>query len=622
MHGCSHKKIQRADKGGEMQDTCNKIIVFTLVFIFAAVQFAHAADGRRKSFLSHGASVSAFAAGETVFSAYKDAAVIQYNPALMAYFQENVVNLARYNLYEGSGYNSGSLILNYIKNFQIGISVSNLSSGDTEIWRDIYNYEGKTSVNYWNYVLSGAGMIKSLGLSYGINVKYVYYDLYEKSDGAFAADLGLAKLLTGPEILGNISRIKLGLSAQNFVAGKLKLDQASDNIPAIYRLSSAFIFPVYYRFQSQDTVSVYADLRYEDDFVDLYAGLAYILADKYSVKAGYYPGHFTFGFGVDFYVFTVDYAADFSEVDMINRFGLSYRWGKGKKEAVSSEEGDLDQEAKEALNKEKLTLKEAEKRFNKAKKLYNKGEYLRATDMLSEIVVSYPNFESPLHFYTKMQEDMNKTATSGEELNFAKLTYAKGYGAYYKTEYNVSLTEWTKYVHFAGENEEISEYMDKINSALKMQELMRREAELDAEAGKMLNAGIEKFKVSKWIPCIKDMESLQKFVTANKFSKTLEYYNKGKEYINKSVNELAKSIKAEKEAAKSEEPEAEAVVEEKPEIDEAAADKKYTEGLILYAQGKYFEAERAWELVLRLNPNHQKAKIALTKLRSSGQLDE
>lgn len=608
-----------------MQNSYNKIIVFLLVFIFAAVQTGEAANGRRKHFLSHGPSVTAFAAGETVFSAYRDASVIQYNPSLMAYFGENVLNLARYNLYEDSGYNSGSIVLNYIKNFQIGFSVSNLSSGDLEIRDNIYSPKKTASVNTWNYVLSGAGMFKPWGLAYGVSIKYLYYDLYVKSGGTFAADLGLAKLLNGPELLGSVSRIKLGFSAQNIVAGNLKLDKEKDDIPSIYRLSSAFVLPVYYRFQSQDTVSVYADLKYEDDFLDIYTGLAYTLADKYSIKAGYYPEHFTFGFGIDFYSFTVDYAADFSELDMVNRFGLSYRWGSEKKETKENTEADdskdLDKEAKEALNKEKLSLKEAEKKFNQAKKLYNKGEYLRATDMLSVIVVSYPNFESPMHFYTKMWEDMNKIAESDDELNFAKRTYAKGYCAYYKTNYNEALTEWKKYIHFTGGSDEVNEYMEKINSALKMQELMKREAELDAKAEKMLSSGIEKYKSAKWVLCIKDMEALQKFVTNNKFSKTLEYYNKAKEYIDKAVNELAKSIKTEKKpTGKPDEPEA--VAEDKQEIDEVSADKKYNEGLILYAQGKYLEAERTWELTLRLNPNHQKAKIALSKLRSSGYLTE
>lgn len=585
--------------------------LFLISFFVFAASFSFADSGRRKHFLSHGPSVTAFAAGETVFSAYRDAAVMQYNPSLMAYFSQNIINFSRFNLYEDTGYNSGSFVLSYMKNLRIGVSVSNVSSGGFELRDDILSSARDASINYWNYVVSGAGMIKPLGLAYGINMKYVYYDLYEKSGGTFAADFGLAKIFGGPKILGNVSKIKLGLSGSNIVSGDLKLDEEKEDIPQIYRLSTAFVVPVYYRFQSQDTVSIFADIKYEDDFCDLYGGLAYTLADKYSVKAGYYPQHFTFGFGVDLYSFTVDYAADFSELDMVNRFGLSYKWGVKRT-------NELAKEAKAALDKERLTLKEAEERFNEAKKLYNKGRYLRATDMLSEIVVSYPNFESPLHFYRKISDNMLQTAEGASELDFSKLTYAKGYCAYYHTDFQTALNEWGKYVQFAGENEEIAEYADRINNAIKLEKLKQYEADTDAKAGKILKEGIAKFNEGQWVECIKTMENLQNFVSRNNFSKTIEYYSKAKEYIAKAVIELSKSIKAERKEIGAKEPEP--VKEEKSEIDTASADKKYNEGLILYAQGKYFEAERIWELTLRLNPAHQKAKIALSKLRESGRL--
>lgn len=53
------------------------------------------------------------------------------------------------------------------------------------------------------------------------------------------------------------------------------------------------------------------------------------------------------------------------------------------------------------------------------------------------------------------------------------------------------------------------------------------------------------------------------------------------------------------------------------EIDEKTADIKYREGLSLYANGKYTEAERMWELTLRLNPKHTRAVNALNRLRNN-----
>ena len=118
------------------------------------------------------------------------------------------------------------------------------------------------------------------------------------------------------------------------------------------------------------------------------------------------------------------------------------------------------------------------------------------------------------------------------------------------------------------------------------------------------------FKNKQWISCIKKMESLQSFVKNSKYTTSFNYYSSAKQYIDKSVEELSKTIKKQ--------PVKETVVEQEPKeevvIDEKLADAKYREGLILYARGKYFEAEKMFELTLRLNPNHQKAKKALSHL--------
>ena len=81
-----------------MQNTSNKITaLITLFAIVVNFQLAYGASGRRKHFLSHGPSVCAFGAGETVFAAYKDPAVIQYNSALLAYLGYNSFGLSRFN---------------------------------------------------------------------------------------------------------------------------------------------------------------------------------------------------------------------------------------------------------------------------------------------------------------------------------------------------------------------------------------------------------------------------------------------------------------------------------------------------------------------------------------------
>ncbi|MDR2251475.1 MAG: hypothetical protein LBD98_01365 [Endomicrobium sp.] len=293
----------------------------------------------------------------------------------------------------------------------------------------------------------------------------------------------------------------------------------------------------------------------------------------------------------------MDYAADFSEIDLINRLSVNYRWGYKKS-------SDFDGEAKLALDKENENIKRVKEKFKKAKRLYSKQEYFRASDILSDILTSYPNFESPKHFYKQIKSRMKKTAEQEDELDFDKIIYARSYVNYYNAKYKEALNDWKKYISFKGENEEIKEYSDKIDSEIKLAELEKRELELKLQAERLCEEGVKKYDEGKWVVCIKKMENLQKFVTKNNFSKSIEYCNKAKEYINKAVVELSKNVDNSK-----------VMTTESSDYDEIAANDKYIEGLVLYAQGKYYEAERAWELTLRLNPNHKKSKIALRKLK-------
>ncbi|MCA6079533.1 MAG: hypothetical protein LE169_01365 [Endomicrobium sp.] len=592
-----------------MQNLNSKIIavVLSLTLIIVNTRISYSEFGRRRHFLSHGSSVTSFGTGESVFSAYDDPASLQYNPSLMVFFPVNAVSFSRFNLFEGSSHNSISAVFGAEKKAFIGISASNLSSGNVELRKDIFsNPEKVNSVNTWDFVVAASCFINFLNVACGFSAKCLPRDLNFKN-GTYAIDGGLSKIID----FGNVLKVKLGISAQNFTVSRLNNgDGREDGIPIIYRLSFAFIFPVCNRFKSKDTINIYADLKREDGYTNFCGGLAYIIADKYTLCAGYYPEHFTFGIGISFYSFILNYAADFGNMGLINRFGLTYKWNFKKSDEFSDE---LSKEAYDALNKREMNFKNAEKKFVEAKRLYDNKEYLRATDMLSAIVMSCPDYELPRDLYEKIAKMMKETAYSTNESDFGKLTYAKAYVAYYDANYKEALNEWKKNIGFVGGTEEIKDYSKKIDTILKLEKLEEREKKLDMQAREMLKRGIEKYNLRKWLQCVKEMEELEKFVSSNNFSKTLEYCNKAREYIGKSVAELSKSLSVKNKTTS----QSEGQQEEKVEYDEASADKKYAEGLVLYAQGKYYEAERAWELTLRFNPRHHKANIALRKLKNS-----
>ncbi len=614
-----------------MQIISNKIVLILIISI-SIISNVYAA-GKRKNFLSHGPSVSAFAQGETALNSLEDPSIIYYNSSLLNYFDYNNIILSRYNLLDGTSYNSASINYRIFNNLSLGISAINLASGDIELRKDAYDVAKKATTNQWAYIVAVATKIKPIETAICINLKYIYQDLYVKDSGGFAIDVGLSRYFENVDIKYTQAKFGVGLSIQNILGTGIKLDKYNEDFQNIFKLSTLMEVPIVRRFNTKDTITLSVDIKNEDKNNEIYAGLEYKLMEKYAARVGYYPDHVTAGFGANIFAFTVNYSIDFNEVELIHRFSLSYRWGKRNKTKTAlveeeqqsflnrtlqkQEEGnrtELAEEAQTALNKEKMTQKEAEGLFKKAKDFYNKGQYLYSTDILQKVIIDYPFYSSPNFYYNKIKKLMKEKSKSKYDSNFSEYAYWSGYKNYYEGNYDECLKEWKKYLQFNSKNKEIKEYYDKVNKIVtdSIEEKNKKDFKFELES--MLKKGTMLYRNKQWVKCIKQMENVQTFIKESKYTNiAFNYYSLAKEYIDKSVKELSKIFKKNEEEDKNKEKVEEQ--EGKIIIDEKIADDKYNEGLILYAKGKYFEAERMFELTLRLNPNHKKAKTALKHIK-------
>ena len=371
-----------------MQIVSNKIIVILIISILL-VQNLYAV-GKRKNFLSHGPSVSAFSQGETALNSLDDPSIIYHNSSLLGYFNYNNVALSRYNLFDGTSYNAAAINYRLLDNFCLGFSAIDLASGDIELRKDPFDAPKTVNTNQWAYILAAATTIKPIDTALGINLKYIYYDLYEKKDGGFALDIGLSKYFDDVDIKYTQAKFGVGLSMQNILGTGIKLDEYNEDFQYIFRLSTLMEIPVIYRLETKDTLTFSLDIKNEDTYNELLAGIEYKLMEKYAIRCGYYPEHITAGFGINISAFTINYSIDFNELDLINRFSLAYRWGKKKRL-----KNELEKEAQAALNQDRLSQQQAQDMFERAKDFYNKKQYLYSTDLLQKIIIDYPTYESP-----------------------------------------------------------------------------------------------------------------------------------------------------------------------------------------------------------------------------------
>ena len=98
------------------------------MFVLILLSVVNIYAGKRKNFFSHGPSVSSFAQGETVLNNLNEPSIIFYNGSLMSFFDYNSVGLARYNLFEGSSYNSAAANIKLFNNFNAIFAIFNFTS--------------------------------------------------------------------------------------------------------------------------------------------------------------------------------------------------------------------------------------------------------------------------------------------------------------------------------------------------------------------------------------------------------------------------------------------------------------------------------------------------------------
>ena len=458
-----------------MQIINNKIILILVIFLFALQQNLYA-SGKRKNFLSHGPSVSSFAQGETVLNNLNDPSIIFYNSSLLPFFDYNDISLSRYNLFEGTSYNVASFNIELIKNIFIDLSAINLSSGDVELRKDPYDRAKVINTNQWEYILAVATLIKSIEVAVGLNVKYIYMDLYEKKDGGFAFDLSLSRYFKDVDLKFTQATIGLGLSANNMYGTGIKLDAYKEDFQNIFIISTLISIPIKIRFDTKDTLSLSFDLRNEDTYNDFYTGLEYNFINKYAIRCGYYLEHITAGAGLTIGSFNANYSMDFNDIAIINRFSLAYRWNRKK---ILAKENNLSKEADIAYNEDKLLKQKAKELFKRAQRYYSKKQYLYADETFKQLIVDYPNYETPLFYYNKIQDKMKKDSSSSFENDFDKYTYASGYMNYHTGNYSQALKEWTKYLQFDNNNTEVMEYYKKTKDILDNFELEEKTKEFN-----------------------------------------------------------------------------------------------------------------------------------------------
>ncbi len=340
------------------------ILLLTVLCTLTAVRcfsmdlgFAKEDGGQPGAFLNYGAGARSLAMGKTFVGIADDASAAYWNPAGLATLEKPEITALYANLYEKTGYSFAAGVYPLSKSDRvvevqqegtasgkgveksygtIGLAIVNLSSRGFQL-RDEYNYElGEGGVSESAAILSyGTRLQMADGgwqIAVGTNLKVVNQNVNTKSDTGYGIDLGVlwsGKVVSGRVVENLFTPLTVGFSLQNIIAPQLTLIDEADEYPLSATLGLSYKF-------FNDSLLTAVDLnKTANRQVKVHLGTEYTLAQMFSIRAGLDETEATFGMGVKWQNYSLDYAfayhdawKGYEDLGISHRFGLTFRFGK------------------------------------------------------------------------------------------------------------------------------------------------------------------------------------------------------------------------------------------------------------------------------------------------------
>jgi len=241
--------------------------------------------------------------------------------------------------------------------------------------------------------------------------------------------------------------------------------------------------------------------------------------------------------------------------------------------------------------------------YKEALRSYKKKRYLKAGDLLRQVLKITPDYKDADKYFSIIESKMYKNSDITSGADAATLAYANGYINWWDNKVRKAMNEWEKFIALKPKNTEVPEYMKKAKKILEMQAQKEYQEKVLKEIKETFRRGENKLKAKDYVSAIKVFEKVIRICNEKPILESDDWKAKSQKKIEQCLEELKKLTLATKKKKKK-------VKEKKEIIDAQAAQRHYTAGLVSYAQGRLREAIREWDLALRLNPYHEKARLA------------
>ena len=622
-----------------------KITIGLIVCVLLAGHlFAQQGQGGTESNLSLGFGARAFSVGRAFTALADDPTAVFWNPAGLEFVYQQSATFFHTSLFEGANYDFLGYAFPTLNLGTFGLGVGRIGIGGIRQTDEFNTRLGTFSWEEYHGFFSYAKKLP-YDISAGMTIRLVRRAWNGLVDQGNLVDMGVGMdlgLMYRPQIFTNVllRDWSVGMNIRNLFPPQVKEGENVDEFPLSVRLG--FMRRILLKgFGNQFNVMFDLDYSQKRD-MRIHFGAEYKFRNLAMVRLGLDGSSPTFGAGLQYSIFQIDYAfsaSPYSNVfSSVHRFSVSLSFGPTRDDLLKlAEARKKEEEAKLiAAIREADRQKMIKQHLDQADKFFNDGKYLDAIVEYQQ-VLSYDAFNQKAKvmldsadalLQKRLDEERQKAIQAAldkeraeSDRQFIQEHFEKGRTYLDNNQFTQALIEFNLALERAPDDPTILEAIKTTKRRLN-EELNRLVAKIRQEfrkgnysealrlVGEARLLGGDNQALQKEIDTLSQRIKIQETI-----QRGLSFFEVGEYDLALKVFEEALKLNPDNELVKQYYEKARIEAQSKQEELSPAAEKKFLQGVDLFVKGKYQEAIDIWQEILKDYPYNKKVLTAIENAR-------
>ncbi len=623
----------------------SKIAIYLILFLLPAVElFAQQGQGGTESNLSMGFGARAFSVGRAFTAIADDPTAVFWNPAGLEFVYQQSATFFHTSLFEGTNYDFLGYALPTLNLGTFGLGVARIGIGGIR-QTDVFNTD--LGVFSWEEYHGFFSYAKKLpwDLTTGLTIRLVRRAWSGLVDQGSLVDMGVGMdlgFMYRPQIYTNVllRDWSVGLNLRNLFAPQVKEGDNVDEFPLTVRfgLMRRILMK---GFGNQVNVMLDFDYSQKRDLL-IHVGAEYKFRNLAMVRLGMDGSSPTFGAGIKYSIFQIDYAfssSPYSDVfSSVHRFSVSFSFGPTRDDLFKLAE------ARKRAEEEKLiaAIREADRKkmikrhLEQGDKFFQEGQYLDAIVEYQQ-VLSYDAFNQKAKVMLDSADALLQKRFEEEREKTIKLALDKERAELDRQFIQKHFERGKTYLN----NNQFTQALIEFNLALErapedptiLQAIQTTKRRLNEELNRLVSKIREEFRKGNYSEALRlvgearllgadnqalqnEIETLsQRIKVQETIQRGLSFFELGEYDLALKVFEEALRLNPENELVKQYYEKARIESRSKQEELDPAAEKRFLQGVDMFVKGKYQQAIDIWQEILKDYPYNKKVLTAIENAR-------